>query len=125
MPAWTTCRSLVIAPSSRRLPNRWGTEPPPLPSIGDRRRRDGADSRKRGRGAASSSAHQRQERRTSGGLAQAHLVAVLLADDNAVAHPDDPVTRRTDLGIVRHDHECLAALAVEAAEEREHLGASG
>ena len=48
--------------------------------------------------------------------------AELGAEHEAVAHPDDPVARRADLGVVGHDHEGLAAFAVEAAEEREHVG---
>src|SRR5437588_842964 len=51
--------------------------------------------------------------------------SLLVVEDEAIAHSDDPIAGGADLGVVRYDDERLAALPVEFAEERQDLGASG
>src|ERR687898_3495831 len=44
------------------------------------------------------------------------------AEDEAVAHADDPVAAGTDLEIVRDEHHGLPPLRVEPAQDAEDLG---
>src|SRR4051794_3933162 len=50
--------------------------------------------------------------------------AKLVVEDEPVTHPDDPVACRTDFGVMGDEEERLATLAIEAAEECEHVGSS-
>src|SRR4051794_3739065 len=43
-------------------------------------------------------------------------------DREPVAHPDDPVACGADFGVMSDEEERLATLAIEAAEECEHVG---
>ena len=49
----------------------------------------------------------------------------LVGDDETVAHADDAVAAGADLRVVGDEDRGLAALAVEAAEQRQDLGRSG
>jgi len=49
-------------------------------------------------------------------------LCALVADDEPVAHADDPVAGRTDLRIVGDDDEGLATLTIEPTHERQHVG---
>src|SRR5437868_15117556 len=44
------------------------------------------------------------------------MAAPLLAHDLAVAHAHDPMAAGADARVVRHDHECLLLLPVQALE---------
>src|SRR4029079_16553118 len=45
----------------------------------------------------------------------------LVADDSAVAHPDDSVAGLTNFGIVGHEEHRLAAFLVDPSQQGHHL----
>jgi len=46
----------------------------------------------------------------------------VVLDDQPIAHAHDPVAHRADLGVVRDEHNRLAALLVEPAQEGQDVG---